>query len=90
MSDENQNDIPSAPLAAIEPIIGIKNQAVLDQMQEELTALMQAWCDRGITPSDCAQVVAATGHVMLAVGGFSLAGLITQAARQWDRHGGKS
>lgn len=68
----------------------VHDKAVVDQMHEELIALVNAWSDRGIPPSDTAQFLAAVSHVMLLrLTECSLGQLISLLVRQWERHNGK-
>lgn len=65
------------------------DQVITDQMQAELLGLMQAWVDRGIPVGGCAELMAATAHVMLAMGGYPMSQLLARIIRQWDQHGGQ-
>ncbi len=62
--------------------------AVVSALQDEIIAMVKAWADRGIPPSDSAQFIAATGHVMLARFGSTLGQVIVLLAEQWTKHGG--
>jgi len=93
MSDESNTPPSTGEAPRSETIVAAKalgDQKVVDQMQADITALLQSWVDRGIPPDEGAQVMAATAHLMLCMHGYGLASLICSIARQWDLHGGKS
>lgn len=60
----------------------------IDQMQDDVIALIQAWQDRGITLEDCALLLTTVGHEMLIRLDCSFGELIMGAANQWKDRGG--
>lgn len=59
------------------------------QLQDDIVALVTAWADRGIAPSESAMVLAGMSHTMLAKLGYSLGEVTTLLAEGWKRHNGK-
>lgn len=65
------------------------DQAVLDEMQVDLAKLVEAWTDRGITPGEMGQVMAASGNLFMLLSGASLSQVIDVLVVQWTKRGGK-
>lgn len=79
----NETDVVNAEIM-------LQDRTVVDQMQDELMALIKAWADRGISPGDSAQLLAATSHVMLVkLTDCSLGQLIALIVKQWEKHDGR-
>lgn len=63
---------------------------VIDQMHEEVFALISAWIDRGISPADCAVFLTGTSHMLLMqLTDCKLSEVIEALTEQWNKHGGK-
>ncbi len=68
----------------------VGNAPLIDQMQDELISLITAWADRGVSPSESAQLIAATAHLMLIkMTDCTLGELVKLLVKQWGTHGGK-
>jgi hypothetical protein len=59
------------------------------ELQGEVMALVTAWADRGIPPSDSAIVLAGMGHSLLSKLGFTLGQVVSLIAEGWKRGNGK-
>lgn len=65
------------------------NIKLVPQLQEEIVALITAWADRGISPSESAQVLSGFSHMLLAKLGYSLGEVTRVLAKSWENHNGK-
>lgn len=59
------------------------------QLQTELIALVEAWADRGIAPSESAMIIVANGHMLLAKLGFSLGQIVSLLSDSWRSNNGR-
>lgn len=64
-------------------------EADLEQLQSELTAMVVAWADRGISPLLAVWIMSGFSHSALAQFGESKAELIERLEKMWQKHGGK-
>lgn len=59
----------------------------VDQMQDELLALVEAWSDRGIPPSDASMMIAGTSHLMIMkFSDLTFEEMVEMMREQWDKH----
>lgn len=63
--------------------------SVLAAMQVDLAKLVEAWTDRGITPGEMGQVMAASGNLFMLLSGATLGQVVDALAVQWTKRGGK-
>lgn len=62
--------------------------AEVDQMQDDLVALLKAWSDRGIHPHMAAEFITGTGHMLLRSFGCPLHKIIETLTESWLANGG--
>lgn len=61
-------------------------RAEIDQMQDDLVAMVKAWADRGIHPTDSAMLLMATSHVMVhKFTDLELDQVIVAITHQWSK-----
>lgn len=72
-----------------EPTRRTIDSQTLDLLQDEVFQLLGAWVDRGLTPNECAQVLAGMGHMILASTGVGFAELVQVLSDQWVSYNGK-
>ena len=59
------------------------------QLQDEVVALVTAWADRGISPSESAVVLAGMSHALLCKLGYSLDEVNSLLVKAWEVNRGK-
>lgn len=78
------------PEAAPAPRVSLMDdEAVRQQMQNEVCALLAAWGDRGVTPGEGVNFLMATAHLLTCTFGGSLGQVVFLAAKQWEKFGGR-
>ena len=62
----------------------------IQQVEDDLVALVKAWADRGIPPSQSCQILASTSHKMIVdFTDASFGALVALMAKQWEACGGR-
>ena len=90
MSDDPPAPDTPAPAAEAQPRPSIMDdEAVRQQMQNEVCALLAAWSDRGATTNEGVNFLMATSHLIACTFGASLGQVVALAAQQWDKFGGR-
>lgn len=65
------------------------SDAEITQMQEEAYALIGAWMDRGVSPTESAMILAAVANSVLAKMGISLSDYTKVVTDGWTKSNGK-
>ena len=62
----------------------------LSTMQDEIVAMILAWADRGVPPSDSALMIAGMAHAMIAkFDTMTLAEFVAIIRADWESNGGR-
>lgn len=61
----------------------------IEQMKEEVFALIGAWMDRGVSPTFSAMVLASQAHSVLVEMGVPLSKFLETVTDAWKRSNGK-
>lgn len=65
-------------------------EETINQMQDEIIAMLKAWEDRGIPPADGAVMFASVSHLMLAtMTQMKFDDLVGVMRDRWVKHGGQ-
>lgn len=77
-------------MSDLESVFAPHSNETIRGMQDDLFALIKAWEDRGVPPSDSAQMLTAVGQMMMIrLDLCTLGQLVAILAKQWERHGGR-
>lgn len=65
------------------------NPETMNQLQDEIFGLLEAWRDRGIGADEGIVILAGTVHSTLANLGYSLGEIVTLLVNGWQKNDGK-
>lgn len=87
----NRSDASKPEVTSYTRVVRVMNidGQTLDQLQDEVFALLSAWVDRGITPHESAQVLAGMGHMILSQTGTTFSELVAVLEESWRKYNGK-